>query len=494
MILPKVVLILLLTSLIITSDIRKAYAASAWTSCAGCGVNESGGGEVDCSCACVTKWGCVDPGAYAFCEKDQVGCPIGIGVDCNNCAQNHPGDDGGGGGGGGSSLCKCIGCPSDRVEQPDDNHDGEWCSDPCGGRGKVDCQNTGGCGWDCPTPSPSPCNPIDWSAWSPVCTSQNCSGNIDQTRTSNCNIREMKKCSCTITYTPTPPVTITTAPSTTPAPTLTLSPAPTISTPTPTPITGAPISWFKTRFGNVHSNKDILASMPSLLERFATYLVTTNGLSSFALGSEYDSRPDLASEKNWFWYSPPYGEIAYPEMQGFFEYYRRIKMPSETISVNQINNAFLNGNTGSGINIPIIAIDPTGGGLSTTEDLMLTGDKQLVFYINGDLNINHNIYLRDNSGVIFVVKGNLNISNTPIETDGVYFVDQTVNTADSDSNIPLVIKGAVYTSVNGRIFGRSRKSQNVLVPSELVIFEPKYLVKFAGVFGKSVYMWKEVAP
>lgn len=464
---------------------------------------------------------------YAGSSNGECGDKICDGWDCANGGQcnsgickfgecaNPGGGDGGGDGGGRcretycGMLCgsreevcgawgKChdgdctswyYGCEERDCPACDANAWSPWstCSVTCGG-GVQTRSNACGNTQSLVCNTKSCCNENDWSAWTPVCTSQNCGSNPDQTRVNNCGTRETKKCSCTIVYTPTPPIS---TPSTTP----TLSTTPSVSaTPTSVPITGAHISWFKTRFGDVHSNKDILVSMPTLLERFATYLVTTNGLSSFALGSEYDSRPDLASEMNWFWYSPPYGEIVYPEMKGFFEYYRRIKMPSKTIAVNQLNNAFLNSNLGSGINIPIIAVDPVGGALNTSEDLILTGDKQLVMYINGDLNIGHNIYLRDNSGVIFVVKGNLNISNTPLETDGMYFVDQTVNTADSDSSTPLVIKGAVYTSINGRIFGRSRKSQDVLVPSELVIFEPKYLVKFAGVFGKSVYMWKEVAP
>ncbi len=78
--------------------------------------------------------------------------------------------------------------------------------------------------------------------------------------------------------------------------------------------------------------------------------------------------------------------------------------------------------------------------------------------------------------------------------DGMFFVDKNVNTTDKNIDTPLVIKGAIMTSKNGRIFGESRKVSNVLVPSEYIIFEPKYLVKFSQVLGRTSLMWKEVAP
>lgn len=343
------------------------------------------------------------------------------------------------------------------------------------------------------------CTVSSWSQWLPVCTAQNCSNGFTQTRTNNCGGTETKQCSCAITYTPTPPLS-----SPTPTPTVGLgTPTPTSGipvtptgplTPTPTPATGAFISWFKTKLGNVHSNNDIVVSIPSLLEKFATYLVTANSLSSFAAGTGYDARPDLASEKNWYWYSPPYGVINFPETSGFYEYYRIHKMPSKTVSLNQLSNAAVASLAGDGKNIPVVAVDATGGSLNTTDDITLSGNKQLVLYINGDFNIRNNIKFSGESGIIFVVKGDLNISNSPEETDGIYLVDKTVNTAESDSNVPLTVKGAIYSSREGRIFGNSRKSSNVLVPSELVIYEPKYLIKFSKVLGRSVYMWKEVAP
>ncbi len=75
-----------------------------------------------------------------------------------------------------------------------------------------------------------------------------------------------------------------------------------------------------------------------------------------------------------------------------------------------------------------------------------------------------------------------------------FFVDKNVNTTDKTIDTPLVVKGAIMTSNKGRIFGQSRKVSNVLVPSEYIIFEPKYLIKFSWVFGRTSLMWKEVAP
>lgn len=230
------------------------------------------------------------------------------------------------------------------------------------------------------------------------------------------------------------------------------------------------------------------------MEKFATFLVTVNGLSSFAAGSEYDGRPDLASEKNWYWYSPPYGNVSFPEVDGFFEYYTHFKPVAKKITVNEINNNLLSFLAGNGITIPIIEIDPGLDVVSTTEDLTLSGNRQLILYINGDLSVKNNIFLKDDAGVIFVIRGNLNIASSAIETDGMFFVDKNVNTTDKSIDTPLVIKGSIITSKSGKIFGESRKVSNVLVPSEYIIFEPKYLIKFSHIFGRTSLMWKEVAP
>ncbi|MBI3384760.1 hypothetical protein HY030_01035 [Candidatus Gottesmanbacteria bacterium] len=404
------------------------------------------------------NWG-RNSGCGDFCSQnpDSCGTP-------GTCNSGSGGDSGGGNGGGcnpGPTNCGSCSVSCDGGIQT--------CSDGCNTTTQP-C-NTQTC-----------CNSNDWSAWSPVCTSENCD-KATQSRTNACGTTGTRKCSCTITY-----------PSTTPTPPVSTAPTPSDTTPTPSPATTGFISWFKTKGGDVHSNKDIIVSLPSLLERFASFLVTVNGLSSFAAGSEYDARPDLASERKWYWYSPPYGKVTFSELEGFFEYYTHFKPVTKKIAINEITNGFLATEAGNGKTIPIIEIDPSTSAVSLAEDLSLTGNRQLVLYINGDLEIKNNIFFKDDAGVIFVVKGNLNISSSPIEVDGMFLVDKNVNTTDKNVDTPLLIKGAIMSSSRGKIFAQSRKVSNVLVPSEYIIFEPKYLIKFSQVLGRTSLMWKEVAP
>lgn len=411
-------------------------------------------------------------GCGDFCGSNPADCGRSGSCDSGGGGDNGGGDGNGSGNGGGSCNPGQVNCGA--------------CSVSCGG-GIQNCND--GCSNSTQACNTQPCcNPNDWSGWNPVCTAENCD-KVTQSRTNACGSGENRKCSCVITYlstTPTPSVIIN--------PSISTTPTPSNVTPTPKPPSSGFISWFKTKGGDVHSNSDIVVSLPSLLEKFATFLVTVNGLSSFAAGSEYDSRPDLASEQNWYWYSPPYGKVNFPELEGFFEYYTHFKSAVKKINAHEINNNLLTTLAGSGTAVPIIEIDPSTDAVSVIEDLTLSGNRQLVLYIKGDLFIKNNIFLKDDAGIIFVVKGNLNITSSAIEVDGMFLIDKNVNTTDQNIDTPLVIKGAVMTSKSGKIFDQSRKVSNVLVPSEYIIFEPKYLIKFSQILGRTSLMWKEVAP
>lgn len=416
------------------------YGDYAGTSCNGCGQNFSGGSNIDCSCACLDKFGCHDRGAHASCDKDQVGCPSGISVSCNACADNS-GGGGSGSSGGGNNGCSCTG-------------DGAGVNHCSWNNNQNDCQNYKGCNWSCPSVT-------------------------------------------TPTPTPTPFITY---PSPTPSPTpigVTPTPTPIGYTPTPSP-TPSPHGyfpgWFKTENGDVHSNKDIIVSLPSLLERFATYLVTTNYLSSFAAGSNNDARPELASTKNWYWYTPPYGTVTFPENAGFYSYYTHNKPPDKKIVADNISMSLLNANIQSN-KVVRLQIDSTINTVSVNENINLSGNQLLIIYINGDLNVNSNINLQDNSGLIFIVNGNLNVAPTINQADGFYLVDKTVNSTDgSGAGGSLIIHGGIFVSANGKIFGTSRQIHDSTTPSEKIVYEPKYLVEFGQSLGHEGIIWREVAP
>ncbi len=219
-----------------------------------------------------------------------------------------------------------------------------------------------------------------------------------------------------------------------------------------------------------------------------------NNLSSSAAGSANDARPELASTKNWYWYSPPYGAIDFPENSGFYAYYTHNKPPDNKIVSDALNNSAINTFAQNGKS-PKIQVDSTVNTVSINENISLSADKILVLYINGDLNVNANITLTDNSGIVFVVKGNLNIAPQVTQADGFYLVDNVVNSTDgSGAGSSLLVHGGIFVSQNGRIFGTSRQIHDANTPSEKIIYEQKYLINFAQSLGHAGITWREVAP
>lgn len=310
----------------------------------------------------------------------------------------------------------------------------------------------------------------------------------------------------TPTLTPTPTLKITTTVTTTVtvSPTVTptnltptVSVTPTVSgtiTPSPTPGGGESSNWFKTELGDVHSNSDIIDPIPED-DFFASFLVTTNGLSTFGPLGTFNAAPERASKANWFWYSPPYGKVTFSELTGFYNYYSNLKPADSTQnSLTSLNNAFFNTHASSVGSINKIKISPPGGSLSTSEDIVVSGNNKLIIYIEGDFNIRHNIFIKDNAGVIFVVSKNLSIGSDVFEADGMYLVDESISTKDHDTNTPLVIKGALFVSQGGKIFSSSRTLEEQTIPAEWITYEPKYLINFASVLGRTSLIWKEVAP
>ena len=296
----------------------------------------------------------------------------------------------------------------------------------------------------------------------------------------------------TATLTPTPTILAGTA-------TPTVTPGGATYTPTPTPYITPPGSggdssnWFKTEMGNVHSNSDIVDPIPEN-DFFASYLVTTNGLSTFGPLGTFIAAPERGSKANWFWYSPPYGKVLFSELIGFYNYYVNFKPETKTETISGLNNEFFSSYASSAGMPNIIKISPVGGILSTSEDITLSGDKKIVIYVDGELKVKNNIFINDNAGIVFVVAKDLSFASEVFQADGMYLVDGGVSTKDQETNTPLVIKGGLYVSQNGKIFSSSRTLEEESLPAEWITYEPKYLINFANVLGRTSLIWKEVAP
>ncbi len=123
-----------------------------------------------------------------------------------------------------------------------------------------------------------------------------------------------------------------------------------------------------------------------------------------------------------------------------------------------------------------------------------TGD--IVWFVNGDLRISSNLILNSSDSLTFIVKGKITVETGVDRVDAI-LISGTEFSSITDSS---AILGKALT-VNGGVFapkvslGRVRDTNdNATEPAEILIFDPKYLVKLPKILGTPTISWEEVAP
>lgn len=251
------------------------------------------------------------------------------------------------------------------------------------------------------------------------------------------------------------------------------------------PISGTP-SWFKTIDGDVRSNSWVSVNIP-VGSYFSSFVVSSIKPSIFDLVSARTGE-ERASEKGWlvteYGGEPDYSIVNFDSLIAGYP-------PFDSAEQNELKSVDF-ASSFDKLVTPSLGVQA----VSINEPINVPDDKVIRYYINGDLEINSNLNVSAGSAVLFVVKGDMYIKDSVTDISGAYFVDGTVNlTNNLRSSVPLRFNGILGVSANGKLFGlyRDLGGQNDL-PSEIFIFEPKYLVKLLPLFNKTKRVWVEVAP
>lgn len=146
-----------------------------------------------------------------------------------------------------------------------------------------------------------------------------------------------------------------------------------------------------------------------------------------------------------------------------------------------------------------------------------SGDKAaapVVVFVGGNLTINGNITyggavdaLGNNIktyGTVFIVKGSIFVAPAVTELDAVFITAGPTNSqfcdAASSSPCPTSVVPTNALTINGAVISLNPSSppqfmrtlSNNSTPAETINYQPKYLVNFKDIFGRSLSIWNEI--
>lgn len=134
--------------------------------------------------------------------------------------------------------------------------------------------------------------------------------------------------------------------------------------------------------------------------------------------------------------------------------------------------------------------------LAITADL--TGSHTGVIFVDGNLDIRANItYGSPTTGLVFVVKGDVFVQkpvtqvNAFIVTYGTFCSATNETICDTDSSL-FGINGGLIALDPAKKPLFSRNNSDNAKPSEIIIFQPKYLAILKDVFSREEIFWKEI--
>jgi len=122
-----------------------------------------------------------------------------------------------------------------------------------------------------------------------------------------------------------------------------------------------------------------------------------------------------------------------------------------------------------------------------------------VVFVDGQMVINGNLSIGSNTGLVFVVSRYVDVKNGVSQADGVYIFDEDyyARSKNNSSENKLTVNGAViggFTKGGFHLDRDFRSGKNKNEPTELFVFEPKYLWLFREIIGEAETILKEVAP
>lgn len=136
----------------------------------------------------------------------------------------------------------------------------------------------------------------------------------------------------------------------------------------------------------------------------------------------------------------------------------------------------------------------------------ISGGNVLVFFVNGNLNIETNVTEAQNNqagGVVFVVKGKVNVASNVTVINAVIIAEGQICSACDNSGTatnnpifpfdqPLVITGSLISLDTSSPIRFVRQYNNNLQPAEQINAQAKYLVILKDIFGEKIKVYQEI--
>lgn len=135
-----------------------------------------------------------------------------------------------------------------------------------------------------------------------------------------------------------------------------------------------------------------------------------------------------------------------------------------------------------------------------------SGGNVLVFFVNGDLNIQTDITEAQSNlagGVVFVVKNKVNIDRNVTNINAVIIAGGQICSACDSSGVannnptfpfdpPLAVNGSLISLDSQNPIKFARQYNNNLQPAEQINAQAKYLVILQNIFGEKVKIYQEI--
>ena len=121
-----------------------------------------------------------------------------------------------------------------------------------------------------------------------------------------------------------------------------------------------------------------------------------------------------------------------------------------------------------------------------------TGD--VVWFIDGSLDISKNIVLASGDTLVLVVRDNITIQTNVTRVDAILISGEQFQSATTGNTLgdALTINGAVFAPhVN---LNRTLTIGSDVNPSEIITLDPKYIIKLPAILGTPAITWQEIAP
>ena len=251
--------------------------------------------------------------------------------------------------------------------------------------------------------------------------------------------------------------------------------------------------------GDVHSNGPIAnlfipSSSYFYTSGFAGIVSSTGSITMAATQISSPGAPDWLLQNYSFIPSSPYSRL----------YSSLATVPTtENISATTIATHCTNSDKG----VYRVTAPTTNPFFATDLSFAACSNTHLIYFIEGDVHLDHNITIPTASGTItFVVNGNIFVNPSVTQLDGMYIFSGTFD--DGASSSALSIRGSLIglggdtsSSANTNSFWSQASSRTTLQrdlgvgnqsgPAEAIFYEPKYVYMIKDLMGSSKFSWSE---